>query len=407
MQTDAQSQAPAGERRTDWIGLYFGLLVAIFAAFVQFKLPPVLPEMLVLFRYRPEIAGGFMSIFAVVGLLASVKIGRLMQRQATAAWLVGACLLVGLGAVPILLFPEWDLAVLAGRGVEGMAMAILAIAGPTLMTRNAAPRHLPIAMALAATWIPLGGLLATIVARLSGTWTAVWWVGLGLAVLVALTTLALNRNGGRRIALPTAKGGAQDLSPSDRRMLTLVAVCFAFWALQNLSVLSWVPEYLVSNRGLPDSTAKELYGVFVIVVALSNLFAAVPLRLGVPIVPLLATVLVGQGLVLMIGPSAGTDWTGLAAIIAYALIAGITPTCIFALPDALLGENRTGSAAFGLLMTGRNLGVLVGPVFIGWVGASAWGWQAAWWSAAASTLCAMLASLVLLVVAKRVRRAAS
>ena len=106
------------------------------------------------FGYTAVLAGGFMSIFALIGLLSSLKIGEAMQRQSTPAWLIGACALIGLGAVPILAFPENGWAVLAGRGLEGVAMAILAVAGPTLMTRNAAPRHVPIAAALAATWGP-------------------------------------------------------------------------------------------------------------------------------------------------------------------------------------------------------------------------------------------------------------
>ena len=142
---------------SDWVGIWFGLCVALLAAYQQFKLPPVLPEMLDLYGYGAGMAGGFMSIFAVIGLVLSFQFGRLMSRQATAAWLIGACGLVGLGAIPILTFPENGWAILVGRAFEGTAMAILAIAGPTLMTRNAAPKHIPFAAALAATWVPLGG----------------------------------------------------------------------------------------------------------------------------------------------------------------------------------------------------------------------------------------------------------
>ena len=135
-------------------------------------------------------------------------------------------------------------------------MAILAIAGPTLMTRNAAPKHIPFAAALAATWVPLGGLIATSIARLAEflspgdqVWSSVWWAGLAFAIIMAAWTLILARhNGGSRIALPSTKGGASDLSKTDRRALMLLSGCFGLWALQNLSVLSWLPEYLVADR---------------------------------------------------------------------------------------------------------------------------------------------------------------
>lgn len=391
-----------GDPRSDWTGILFGLCVALLAAYQQLKLPPVLPEMLDRFDYGPELAGGFMSIFAVIGLSLSLKIGQAMQRQSTVAWLVAGCVLIVVGAVPILAWPENGWAVLAGRALEGTAMAVLAVAGPTLMTRNAAPRHLPIVAALAATWIPLGGLVATLIGRAAEAllpdgpvWPSVWWGGVILAVFVAGWALFLARGDGRRLALPTSRGGAPDLPPWSRGALTLVALCFSFWALQNIAVLSWLPEYLVADRGLDHARAKEMYGLTIAMIAGCNLFAAVLLKSGLPIARLLAAVLAGQVLVLLVGPFAGTDGWGVLVLLAYGFFAGVTPTCLFALPGRMLGPGGTGTAAFGMLMTGRNLGVLAGPIVVGWIGGSVLGWSAGWWTAAASTLCATAAALAI------------
>ena len=374
------SDHTAPRSHSDWVGIWFGLCVALLAAYQQFKLPPVLPEMLDLYGYGAGMAGGFMSIFAVIGLVLSFQFGRWMSRQATAAWLIGACGLVGLGAIPILTFPENGWAILVGRAFEGTAMAILAIAGPTLMTRLA--EHL----------MPGDQI-----------WSSVWWAGLVFAVLMAGWTLILARqNDGRRIALPSTKGGAPDLSKTDRQALMMLSACFGLWALQNLSVLSWLPEYLVADRGLSTAVSKELYGVTVIAIAGSNLLAAAILKAGFPIARLLTVVLVGQGTVLVIGPYAGTDISGVAILLAYGFFAGITPTCIFGLPGRLLGPDRTGPAAFGLMMTGRNLGLLTGPILVGWVAGSSLGWSAGWWTAAAATGCAVIAALA---IQRQVRRA--
>jgi len=396
--------------KSDWTGIWFGLGIALLAAYQQFKLPPVLPEMLDRFDYTAVMAGSFMSVFAAIGLVSSLKIGQAMQRQSTPAWLIGACALIGLGAVPILVFPENGWAVLSGRALEGVAMAILAVAGPTLMTRNAAPRHVPIAAALAATWVPLGGLLGATVARAAeeastgdDIWPSVWWIGLLFAGGMALWTAFLARGDGRRLALPTAKGGAPDLTAADRRALILVAVCFCFWALQNIAVFSWLPEYLKTARGLSDAASKELYGLTAIMVAIFNLLAAVFLRY-VPIALLLAIVLAGQALVLAVGPLAATDWTGLLVLIAYGAFAGVTPTCLFGLPGLLLGPGGRGPAAFGFMLAGRNLGVLCGPLLVGWIGASTLGdrfdwvpdaWTLGWWVAAASASCGLIAALAI------------
>ena len=40
------------------------------------------------------------------------------------------------------------------------------------------------------------------------------------------------------------------------------------------------------------------------------------------------------------------------------------PTCLFALPTVLTGSPGQAARAFGAVMTGRNLGVLLGPLLL-------------------------------------------
>ena len=61
--------------RTNWAAVAFGLSLAWFAAFQMFKLPPVLPLLLETYGYDLVLAGGFMSIYAAVGLLVSGVLG--------------------------------------------------------------------------------------------------------------------------------------------------------------------------------------------------------------------------------------------------------------------------------------------------------------------------------------------
>ena len=62
------------------VGLGVGLVV--YAAYSQFKLPVVLPVLLDSYDYGRVLAGGFMSIFAVFGIVLSVPIGRAVARRA-------------------------------------------------------------------------------------------------------------------------------------------------------------------------------------------------------------------------------------------------------------------------------------------------------------------------------------
>ena len=66
--------------RSNWTGIAFGLCLAYLAAFQQFKLPPVLPVLLDTYHYDRTLAGGFMSVYAVAGLLLSWLLGRSLTK---------------------------------------------------------------------------------------------------------------------------------------------------------------------------------------------------------------------------------------------------------------------------------------------------------------------------------------
>lgn len=363
--------------RTVWIGLLFGLAVAVCGAYQQLKLPPVLPEMLAAYGYPRTLAGGFMSVFAVAGLALSLQIGRLMQVHGAGRFLLGAAALAAAGSGLVLAVPQSGWLVLAGRGLEGAAMAILAVAGPTLMTRNAGPGHQALAAALAATWIPLGGLIASAVTRLQtaiapGTalWPSVFWVGIAFAALVAAATLLLARYGPGRgvdLAMPVRHRDAVAPDPARRAALILAGACFFLWATQNMAVLTWLPAYMTERHGVPAADAATLYALPIAMVALFNLVAIPILQRGVAISRLLVAALAGQAALLALAPLipvAVAPWTGLAGLALYGALAGLTPTCLYGLPARILGGSGTGAGAFGILMTGRNLGVLCGPLAV-------------------------------------------
>ncbi len=409
---------PSG--RTVWTGLFFGLAIAVLGAYQQLKLPPVLPEMLGAYGYPTMLAGGFMSVFAVAGLTLSFGLGRMMQRHGTATFLFGAAGLAIAGSLLILAVPENGWVVLAGRALEGVAMAILAVAGPTLMTRNAGPDHLPVAAALAATWIPLGGLLASGVVNLSdllkpgeAAWPAVFWVGIAFCLAVILAIRRVGRPGSAvDLKMPVPQAGRVAADPAARTSLVLAGACFFLWSTQNMALLSWLPTYLREVNGLDGAAAARVYALPVGLIALFNLVAIPILRRGVPIAVLLATVLVAQAA--LFAATAFTDlaaglWGGLLVLTLYGALAGLTPSCLYGLPAAILGGAATGAGAFGILMTGRNLGVLTGPLMIaGILGVPALAdWDGGWGAAAAAVgLTTALSALVALALAGRMRRAA-
>src|SRR5262245_57954677 len=142
--------------RTDWGGVAFGVAIGCLAAYQQFKLPPVLPALLALYGYDRTVAGAFMSVSAIAGLLLSQPLGSRLQRHGIAAYLYGAFALMAVGNLATLAWPQSAGLVLLARGLEGIAFAVCAVAGPAYAIGRASPAQVGIVVGLSAAWIPTG-----------------------------------------------------------------------------------------------------------------------------------------------------------------------------------------------------------------------------------------------------------
>jgi predicted MFS family arabinose efflux permease len=362
--------------RTHWATVIFGLSVAWFAAFQMFKLPPVLPLLLKSYGYDLTLAGGFMSVYAVAGLLLSFGFGRRIARGEWHRPLLGGLSVLACGNLLGLVWPQSGWVMLAARALEGIGFTVLAIIGPTLANRRARPRHLPIVIGATAAWIPIGQLVAVLLApaalSLQG-WQSLWGLGLLGCLAFAAWSLSLPRDG----ATPMTGAHAPD-PPADRqksrRTLLLTAGLFCLWAGQYFAFMTWLPEYLVTEQGLGLGAALAGYSLPVALLIVFNLLTGVMLRAGVSLGLLLAGSIVLQLAVWWLSGLGLAGWAGIACLVVYGVGAGITPACMFAMPSRVAGQGPAAATAFGIIMTGRNMGVLVGPVLLAAVLRAGGGW---------------------------------
>jgi predicted MFS family arabinose efflux permease len=361
------------ESKTNWTGVAFGLTLACFAAYQQFKMPPALPLMLEAYGYDSRLAGGFMSAYALAGLFLSLPLGRVIARRGAGWPVAGALALMALGSVATLLLPGSGLVVLAARTLEGVAFAVLAIAGPVLANGNASPRHLQFVIAGTAAWIPVGQLVAVLGAQplfaLVG-WPGLWWLGLVLTAALAawLGVILLRRQvdlGGRPDDdTPRSRSETTQLDRRQKLSMALAGAVFMLWSGQYFGYMTWLPQYLVDALGLSVDGALAGYALPV-----SMLLIAIPttgqlLNRGVPVGRLLIGGLIVQTLSWLLLPLAGEGVAGALLLVLYGLSAGVVPTCLFAMPSVIVGQGAASARAFGIMMTGRTSGVLVGPLLL-------------------------------------------
>ena len=350
---------------THWPSVAFGLSLAWFAAFQMFKLPPVLPLLLETYGYDLVLAGGFMSVYAVAGLLLSFGFGRRVERGGWHRPLLGALGCLACGNLLGLAWPQSGWVLLVARALEGVGFAVLAIVGPTLANRRAGPRHLPIVIGATAAWIPIGQLAAVLLApaalALQG-WQSLW--GVSLLGCLAFAAWSLRIPGEAATPEAATDPAGTPTRRRARRILLLTAGLFCLWAGQYFAFMTWLPEYLVAAHGLGLTAALAGYSLPVALLILFNLATGVLLRAGVSLGFLLVGSLALQVAVWWLSALDLTGWGGIAVLVVYGVGAGITPACLFAMPSRTAGQGRAAASAFGVIMTGRNLGVLIGPILL-------------------------------------------
>ncbi|MBT4906664.1 MAG: MFS transporter, partial [Rhodospirillaceae bacterium] len=290
--------------QTNWTGVSYGIVLGFVAAYFQFKVPPVLPVMFDLYAYDTIVAGGFMSIFAIAGMLISVRVGRAIRRDGAQRYLMAAFGLMLAGTALGLAFPESGSVMLTSRLIEGFGAAVLAVCMPAFANMSAGPGHLPIIIAAQATWIPVGQLVANLVAQpsvASNFWQPVWWFGAAATVAVALWTFWIIRRGSVpgvahvRAASANEDGTAPTathapLTSKETRALWVAAVLFFLWQAQFMGYFTWLPVYLVDVRNFTADGAVQINQIPVVVLLVFSLIGGMILKTGVGVVkpPLLA-----------------------------------------------------------------------------------------------------------------------
>jgi len=389
---------------TNWTGVSYGIVLGFVAAYFQFKVPPVLPVMFDLYGYETFVAGGFMSIFAVSGMLVSVRVGRGIRREGAKRYLMGAFALMLTGTAIALIWPESGTVMLISRTIEGFGAAVLAVCMPAFANMSAGPKHLPIVIAAQATWIPVGQLVANIVAQPSvaeGLWQPVWWFGALATILVALWTgYILARGSVPGIAhKPLEKRGKNNttstldthpMTKPEHRALWLAAILFFLWQAQFMGYFTWLPVYLVDVRGFTADGAVLTNQIPVVILLIFALIGGIILKTGLGVIKLLTIALSLQTLGWALIPFADNPTIGIASLIVWGIAAGLTPTSLWALPSTLLGGHRAGTDAFAVVLTGRYLGILAGPL----IAAAAYELTGNWITVAYTFVVVALATIV-------------
>jgi predicted MFS family arabinose efflux permease len=266
---------------------------------------------------------------------------------------------------------------LASRFLEGVGFILLTVSAAPLLMSATVPSDRPAAFSLWSCYMPTGGTLILLVAPLALA-TLGWrslWVGLALYTAVCALLLA------RWVPAPRFGGGIASL-----RLLreslgrpALLALCAAFMCYvgQWISIMTWLPTFVVGERGASDAAGALLTAAFVAANIPGNLLGGLLLRRGLPrhLVLALGALAMGISSVVLLS-SALPDGVRLAALLTFSLLGGVVPACVFSGAAIHARSVQHAGTANGMIMQASHCSQFAVPILVAWVATRLGGWGA-------------------------------
>jgi MFS family permease len=367
-------------RNTRWSVVVLAVAAGMIAAAFVGKAPPALPAMRAELGLGLVAAGWVVSIFSAMGMVGGMVAGLFADFFGHRRLLVAGLAAMVAGGV-LGSAADGETVMLASRFIEGLGFVAIAVSAPSLIARASATRHLRLSLGFWSIYMPAGSSLTMVLSPLvlgPFGWRGLW---LMVAAAAALLAIAVAVTGGesRSARNPSAPWRGIGLTVS-RAGPWLLAACFTAYTLQWISLMVWLPSFLMAERASTVLAAASLTALVVAFNVPGNLLAGWLLHRNVPRWLLIAVASVVMGACsLGIFSDAVADFLRYGLCLLFSAAGGMLPAAVLAgAPVHAPGPEYLGITN-GLLVQGSNTGQFLGPPVVAALVAASGAWQSASW----------------------------
>ncbi len=334
-------------------------LTGIAGTMAEFMVPPVMPLLTKHFRSSRTLESLLMGAFALAAMGAALAAGRLANRLGTnrvaSAGILG--LVLGTGLSWWAFDRTTMLGFLAARLVGGLGFGLISVAAPAKISRQIRPPLLSRALAIWATWVPVGSLLMFLLGpRLM---TARQMTPLSLAEwaieLVAAILLGLTQDDPAEEPRPAKEPHPRGWVPA----MLFVGGAFASFTGQQFALSTWLSTWLTHSFSFRLGEAGVIGASASILGAVGNLAGGPFLGSRPKAWPFLGAALLMSGCWLLVAMP--NREVAVAGALTINLVGGLIPTLVFAAPR-LVTRGALLAPAMAFVIVGENLGILAGPL---------------------------------------------
>lgn len=395
----------ADTEKTRWGIVALCVAAGLVAAAHVGKAPPALPALRAELGLDLVLAGWVVSIFGFTGMAFGIIAGSLADR-------VGhrRLLLIGLGVLAagsaVGGFTSSGAILLASRFFEGLGLLSVGVSAPAMIAAAAPGRNRRLALGIWGSFMPAGMAAMMLISPLflsTVGWRGLWFA----AAILSVVWIVVMRRG-------TPAAPAHDQAEASHSLVHnvvstvsrpgpwLMSICFALYTIQWVSLMVWLPTFLIEQRGTGTGAAAAMTALVVAVNVAGNVGAGWMLRHNAPRWLLLAVAGATMGLAgLGIFSSEVPDGTRYLLCLVFSSVGGMLPTSLLSGVPVFAPSPRQYATGNGLLTQGANVGQVIGPPAVATLVAMTGVWESASWLMAGTAGAIVVFALAIGAVERR------
>jgi MFS family permease len=371
--------------RTNWGAVTIALVAGIIAAAHYGKAPSALPEIRSQIPISLIVGGWIMSVFSLTGTAFGIAAGTFADRLGARRLAMLGLGTLSLGSLIGGLAGSGEVLLLS-RVIEGFGFIAVAVSAPLLIMRAAALKDLQLALGVWTTYMPAGMALAMVFTPLlvSALGWRVLWVLTSLLTLAWLFLIWWKEGDGSqagKAAAPPEHGLLENILLTIRAPGPwLLSLSFGFYTMQWISLMAWLPSFLVEERGLSLEMTGLLTALVVAANIPGNLAVGWLLRWGVPRWSALMISGAGLGLTALgLFNDGFSDPSRFLLCLAFSFFGGMTPGAALSGAPAVAPTRGQIGTVNGMMVQGSHIGQLLGPPALAALATYTGGWQETRW----------------------------
>ena len=373
----------------------------ILAAGAVGKAPPAVSLLREEYSLGLVYAGWILSVLSALGMIAGTGFGTLADRLGPRTVLLGGLWIQAIAGTLAVLSESASI-LLITRLLEGAGFLAVAVSAPGIIFAASSSGVRVWSLGLWSINVPVGISLAMIFAAL--TLETIGWRGVWLFYVVLISALAIL---GHQI-LPQGPGfssrepSTTSLMPVLRRLGPwLLAGSFIAYTMMWISIMAWLPTYLINHRGLVSGTASLLSAAVVAANVPGNLLGTWLLSRQWSGGTIVALSSIGMGLsTYIVFSEQFDDVLRYGFCVVFSFVGGLLPAAILGTSRFHVSDSERLGTVNGMIIQGSHLGQFVGPPVVAMIVTIHGQWQDVRWFMVG---CALVA-LILAVALHRIER---